>query len=317
MAGSTLSLATRFSLVAALTLAACSSAPGTDDGATDDASPHAADAGSTEPRVGRVRLHHYEDLSGPRAGSFARAEFGVGGLPSRHAEERLTAVMAIADCRLLERQPPMCDPPCLGDFWCLADGTCRYTGHGLDAGTVTIEESGDSIELQFELGYLLAGDVLALEPGAEIDVRAPGGSWVGGTAAGFEIAGVAPEEFDVAIAEGVLALDREAPTVLSWTPSAREDARYALRIATAYGHGGSSEHLLACDGPDRGEVVIAPEIVAAFPALEVPNCVGLTCVMATLERFTLATATTVDGVVTLEIGASRSFWARNEPPPGP
>jgi hypothetical protein len=237
------------------------------------------------------------------------AEIGIEGLPSAHADGRLTTVMEAGDCRLLVLRPPTCDPACPSDWWCQADGRCDLDNVGVDAGPVTITGIGAPLELRFDEGYVGFGDELTPTAGAVITAEAPGGTWVGGTAAGFAVAGTAPEVFDVDLGDGVVALDAAAGTSIAWTASARSDAFYRLRIATPHGHGGASDQVIRCAGPDRGEVSIAAELIAGFPALAVPSCVGLTCVPAELSRFTRATAATADGEVTLELGATRWFWA--------
>jgi hypothetical protein len=292
--------------VAVAVATGCSSGPATDA----DAAPVNADAGDANPgvRVGRVQVATALDLANPMPQSHARAEVGIAGLPSMHAEDRMTAVMTAGECRLLEALAPACDPPCVSDWSCMADGTCHYNNFGVDAGEVTLAGLEEALALRFTEGYAAFREDVLLTAGAEVTASAPGGTWAGGTAAGFAVSGTAPEDLDLAIADGVLPLDDVAATTLTWTPSAEPDARYSLRIATPHGHAGSSTHILACDGPDTGTLSIAPELAAVFPALDVPNCWGLTCVPAELRRYTRSVATTADGSVTLELGASRWFW---------
>lgn len=265
-------------------------------------------------RVGRVLVRTYLDLASAQSGTYVQAEFGIDALPSRTADDRLTAVMTAGDCRLLAEQPPACDPPCTSDWACMADGTCRYNNFGVDAGAVAVDGLQRAVELRFDQGYGDFDDASLFSAGDAISADAPGGTWPGGTAAGFDIAGTAPEDLDVAIDGGVLPLDDTAGATLTWTASTRPDARYALRIATPHGHAGASDQVLACEGPDTGQVTIAAELIAAFPPLEVPNCWGLTCVPAELSRYTQVTSPTSDGEVSLVIGSLRSFWADHPAP---
>jgi hypothetical protein len=243
------------------------------------------------------------DDTGLFESTFANADISYGGTTLELRDALMTEVAAAGDCRLLEGRPTTCDPACPANYYCAPDGGCRY-GYKLDPGTVTITGAGAApVDLVAERSWtaiLAEGDLV---PGAPIEATS-----TGATVPPFALAGTVPPALDPSVVptDGVVVLDDMTGATLAWAAVA--GARYRLWLGTPHGHGGYSAQVVVCEGADTGTVTIAPALVAALPALAVPNCVGLTCVPGVLRRSVATSTPVADGTVSLVLGSRVMFW---------
>ncbi|MBP9208375.1 MAG: hypothetical protein KBG28_30685 [Kofleriaceae bacterium] len=287
-----------------VTLAGAAACGSGDDGAAIDAGPGAAADAGTGSVAGLIEVLAWTDLDTGRTGAGIRAEFGQRRPPSQVEEDRLSVVQTAGECRLLRRLPPTCQDGC--DWACFPDGTCQDDRGALDAGVLTVTGTSAG-PLTSEFPYVPTSlPALFAEVDATIRVDATGAA-----VPAFSVEAPRPPALILDAGARVVPLRDDAPTVLRWPAAAHPDARFALRIGSPYGHAGSSEFVLACDGPDLGEVTIDPALAAAMPPLAVPNCVGLSCRPAALRRSVDVAAVHPVGQSTLRVGDVVWFWAEH------
>lgn len=128
---------------------------------------------------------------------------------------------------------------------------------GLDGQLILAEESGDPVSV---IGYTFSDESFAPLFGAPHGFVA-----TGDTTPAFEFPDVValPLPFDVLAPslDGSAVVDA-AELVLQWAPPYGEDPIYAsLHVAVA----GDWDFVLYCTGPDTGEILIPPELVAQLP----------------------------------------------------
>ena len=297
-------VATPFALVM-IALLGCGSTDDdslTDAGAGDlDARDGDAALGSQDPS-GIIRIR--ETRWGKRRESYAFAEFHRGAPgTSRGFVEFMTEVASEGDCRYYQRQPVTCDPACPADYQCLPGNLCRERFYQ-DVGSISVAGTAVDFEMPYEGFYGTHNLELPDDLFAEDSTIAV--SATGSIAKGFsvQVGGAAP--LDVEFPDGVLTVDDDVDKVITWTPGA-EGSLIWFFIGDTYTHGGSPENAIECSAPDTGSLTIPGQLVAMMPALEAPNCVGLTCTAQTIRRFVTTTVEVGEGQVTVDVGTQLFF----------
>jgi hypothetical protein len=245
------------------TLAGCSSSgdkPGGGDAATPD--PGAVIGGFD------VRLVAPTPAIGGAPAVPGQAEF-VGGVRSGPTPSATTwrQLMESAGCRLVQPEPALCDPACLGGAVC-SGGKCLTPPAPRSAGTVRVRgvsAEGGASEFTLEpqtpnLIYLLPGGVTLkyppVAPGAAVEVT--GGGDVG--AFTLTAKGVSPL---VVLGDDPLRVEPGRALALRWTPpTAGESTRLEVLLNVSL-HGGTKGKI-ECDVADSGTLDIAAPLVTGL-----------------------------------------------------
>ena len=203
------------------------------------------------------------------------------------------------------------------DGLCDADGECIPFPVELSAGTLTISGLAEDLVVPFtEYGYLppasLPGDLFG--DGDRVTLEAAGGADV----AAFSLEADSPPRVAIDLEAGEksddsLRLEDGDDMVVSWSP-VLPGTRVRLEIlSNNRGHGLPVDVLIRCEADDGGELVVARELVEAFPEKPYGRiCVGSDCPPSTLTRFR-SDRVSIDGrEVELVVAAQQEFIVVHE-----
>lgn len=292
----------RWSLVMALALAAAAcgaSGAGDPDAGAGDRADAAPDPGGPVFRASPQSVWVMEAASiegGASSFGSVQASFRDAAIPFVHTE-----VARDGACRLLVWDSPGCGDTCW-DGLCDSTGACLPYPEQRSVGALTIAGLRAPRTLQPDDldGYYGFVEGELFDPGAEIRVTAAGDELPG-----FELAVTAPSAGNPAV-DGASA--PEFPPfaagegyTFTWTP-VDPTARVRLRMASDAGHGLPSAAMIECDGPDTGELYVAPALLDEF--IDGANWSCGECPTQILMRYRRA----VDGDRELVVGTQLQFY---------
>lgn len=217
-------------------------------------------------------------------------------------------------CRHLEARTGFCDPACAAGEACNADDVCFPYPELVSGGTLTIEGLGDPIEIEPEdwsPGTYVGPWDLPVDLFDESDVvlaRLAGDTF---PAVSLEAKGVAP--IDGEIRDTGFEMRGGADAQVTWTPGPDPDAciRFVLNGPNRR-HGAPLDHVIECEGPDTGSLVVPQAIVEAFPIGETPEITeGFDWPQSELTRYARDRGATASGAATLVVRSTIIFRYRH------
>jgi hypothetical protein len=301
----------RWLLVVVIACAACG---GDDDGAPppdgDGGNPN-CEASDGAPASGVVKIGGITDIQGTRAAVEAMLVEGTDWQFFDMSPQVQVESARAGDCVLYEWEPAFCDPDC-GEGICV-DGECKPFPGTISAGTLRIVAGGQLIEANPDApgfwGSYYREELLAA-PMAGVEVAfCAGGAEAGGFGAILEavtpLTGAAPDD-------GIIELVDGEDLVVAW--DAPSDARVRLTLnAFNEFHGQPYPAVIECDAEDTGELVIAQELVEAFPPFErlpdvPPDCGGSDCPRSELIRYRSHRVDEDDLKLEIRVESAVQFW---------
>jgi hypothetical protein len=264
--------------------------------------------GPGEPAEGQFEIRESEFGEGEQAWSLMRGSI-VDPRPVYHRLEQEAGA-----CQLWTYEVGDCSD-C--DGLCDADGECIPVPIQLSAGTLSVTGLAEELTVPFtEYGYLkttsLPGDVFG--DGDRVVLEAAGGADV----PAFSLEADSPPRVSIDLERGEesddsLRLVDGEDLVVSWSPAV-PGTRVRLDIlSNNRGHGLPVDAMIQCEADDSGELVVARELVEAFPDKPYARiCAGSDCPPSTLTRFR-ADRASIDGRdLELVVAAVQEFIAVHE-----
>jgi hypothetical protein len=280
-------------------------------GADGGGNPQCETAEGTVAASGIVKIGGVTDILGPRAAVEGVLVEGTDWQFFDMSPQLQIESARAGDCILYEWEPTFCDPECIEGI--CNDGECKPFPATTSAGTLRIVAGGQLIEVNPEApgfwGSVYRQEILAAPmAGAEVAFCA-GGEAAGGFGAILEavppLLGALPED-------GVLELTDGDDLVVSW--NAPSDARVRLTLnADNQFHGQPYRAVLECDAEDSGQLVIAQELIEAFPPVSRPAdlppiCGGTDCPRSELIRYRAHRVDQPDLRVEVRVESALQFW---------
>ncbi len=296
-------------LVALVTAAACGDGGGDDGGDGGDGDDGGDGGGPGEPAEGQFQV--FESEFGEDGSAWARVRASI--IDPRPVYHRLEQESGA--CRLWTYEVGDCSG-C--DGLCNADGECIPLPVELSAGTLTISGLAEGLVVPFtEFGYDPSNDlpVDLFGDGDRVTLEAAGGADV----RAFSLEVDSPPRVAIDLEAGgkgiddSLRLEDGEDLVVSWSPAV-PGTRVRLEIlSNNRGHGLPVDVMIECEADDSGELVVARELVEAFPDHPYATiCVGSDCPPSTLTRFR-SDRTSIDGRdVELVVAAQQEFIVVHE-----
>lgn len=203
------------------------------------------------------------------------------------------------------------------DGLCNADGECIPLPEQLSAGTLTLSGLAEEVTLPFRAyGYMpesaLPADLFGDDQ--RVTLEAAGGPDV--AAFSLEVDGPPRIATDLDPGEGrddTLQLVDGEDLVVTWSPAV-PGTRVRLDIlSNNRGHGLPLDAMIQCEADDAGELVVAAELVEAFPDKDYsPICVSVDCPPSSLTRFRADRATIGGRDIELRVASVQEFLAVHE-----
>lgn len=227
------------------------------DTATDTTTvdwPDPGEYGTACPLDDRVGLFEIAAFS---AYSAVSGSVATGILPITIREE----VGRAGDCRLLKKDNPFCDPPCVAGELCDdhddnpdTNGVCAPYPPNLDAGTVYVRGLVEGLPALHPDAALNYSNTLVphpiFDPGAEIQLYAEGAD-----TESFSLEGAGVEVLDAQIDWTMV---RDQPLEVTWTPG---DGTGRIWLSFNVDQHGNSPVTLECDVEDTGSTIVPAALV--------------------------------------------------------
>ncbi len=160
-------------------------------------------------------------------------------------------------CRILQRKPWFCDPPCQPGNQCTSQGTCVAMPAPVDVGQVSVTGLSAPIQVSPDAGLnytFLDFDSAPFEPGAALELSAQGKEF-----AAFQLSGTGVEPLVLESIKWTLVMNE--PFVARWTAGT---TGATVLISLNVDQHGSTPATLVCEVADDGEYEISAEMVSAL-----------------------------------------------------
>lgn len=250
------------------------------------------------------------EVSSPQGFNGARVEARFLPAPEEVFQQEVARVGA---CRLLLFKPALCEAPCIGV--CVDTNVCRPFQARISAGTVTLRGLKVPVVMKPQAQNYYYADPAPpadlFDAGAAVTAEVTGGAFAGFSVASAGVAPIAarsPVNDQIDLADG-------ADYLFRWTPAGPAGARVRLTLnANNRGHGAPYAGILECDTEDTGEVTIARQLIAAFPATSRWEiCAGSDCPLSWIMRYRRGATTAGGRSAALVVGSRREFFVVHPP----
>ena len=189
-----------------------------------------------------------------------------------------------ANCKLLKRNNPFCDPACEANQTCDFDGSCIPFPAGQELGTVTVGGLlKDVIMSAVVPGYTYFDTDLpfpVFEPGALIELRSEGGNFDP-----VELHGVGVETLSLTESEWILFENQDL--VFNWPPPAGDVVRSKIHVRLNIDQHGLTPIQLFCEFEDDGQAALPADLVTSLITSGVTGFPNATVTRRTVDSTTI------------------------------
>lgn len=198
-------------------------------------------------RLGSFMVYHQESYS------FVQGEVADGVVPITI----LTTIKKNADCRLMKRENPLCEPRCTSDQTCDFDGTCLPFPRNQDIGEITIDGLKETVKMTaIQPGNNYFATELphpAFNPGDTIRLTSTDG-YLGE----IQMYGIGVEP--LVIVDNIWSMERDKNLNVKWNKPVSE-LHSSIYLRASVDQHGASPVFLICHMPDTGSYSVPAELV--------------------------------------------------------